>query len=550
MSKQSHSYVQEITPLSVSATNEVPASPFEQLGYVPLEPASWLRRSARVFGDRTAVIDDDVTFTYAEFDARVDRMVGVLQSLGVRESDRIAVLSPNTHVMLALHYAVPRTGAVIVALNIRLSSGELAGILEHCGARLLFYDVELEALAADTLRLRDGDVTAISCGTKDDEFERLIRDALPNGGVVPDEMSLIAINYTSGTTGTPKGVMYTHRGSYLQSLAMAYHARLEASSVYLWTLPMFHCCGWSFTWAVTAAGATHRCLRKIDAGTIWRHLRESQVSHFCAAPTLLVMIANDEASRLGKPSRAVRVFTGGAPPSPALLQRTAELDFDIHHLYGMTETYGPAVICEWREEWNALSIPDQATIKARQGVSNIVAQEVRVLDDQGRDVPADGKTLGEIALRGNNVMLGYYRDQAATEAAAPDGWLRTGDLGVIEPDMYIRLTDRSKDVIISGGENIASVEVEQMLERHPDVLEAAVVAAPDAVWGEIPIAFVALRASSTANEAALIAYARANIARFKVPKRFVFGQLPKTGTGKIQKFALRERARLLVTSST
>jgi fatty-acyl-CoA synthase len=367
---------------------------------------------------------------------------------------------------------------------------------------------------------------------------------------VPDEMSMIALNYTSGTTGKPKGVMYSHRGSYMQSLAMAYHARLDASSVYLWTLPMFHCCGWSFTWAVTAAGATHRCLRKIDAATIWRHLRESQISHFCAAPTLLVMIANDEASRLGKPDRAVRVFTGGAPPSPKLLQRTAELDFDIHHLYGMTETYGPAVICEWRDEWNAHSIPDQAAIKARQGVGNVVTQEVRVVDAEGRDVPADGTTLGEIALRGNNIMLGYYRDPGATEAAAPDGWLRTGDIGVMEADRYVRLTDRSKDVIISGGENIASVEVEQMLERHPDVLEAAVVAAPDPMWGEIPIAFVALRASSTADESALIAYARANIARFKAPKRFVFGELPKTGTGKIQKFALRERAKSLVPSSS
>ncbi|MBD5654362.1 MAG: AMP-binding protein, partial [Candidatus Eremiobacteraeota bacterium] len=394
------------------------------------------------------------------------------------------------------------------------------------GARLLFYDGDFEALAADTMRLHGGDVIALRCGKNDDEFERLLDDAEPSGGITPDEMSLIAINYTSGTTGKPKGVMYSHRGSYMQSLAMTYHARLDANSVYLWTLPMFHCCGWSFTWAVTAAGATHRCLRKIDAPTIWRHLRESQISHFCAAPTLLVMIANDEASRLGKPGRAVRVFTGGAPPSPALLQRTAELDFDVHHLYGMTETYGPAVICEWRDEWNALSIPDQAAIKARQGVGNVVAQEVRVVDAAGRDVPADGKTVGEIALRGNNIMLGYYRDPVATEAAAPDGWLRTGDIGVIEPDMYIRLTDRSKDVIISGGENIASVEVEQMLERHPDVLEAAVVAAPDPMWGEIPVAFVVLRPRSTVDEAALATYARANIARFKAPKRFVFGELP------------------------
>jgi fatty-acyl-CoA synthase len=362
-------------------------------------------------------------------------------------------------------------------------------------------------------------------------------------------MGVLAINYTSGTTGTPKGVMYSHRGAYLQALAMALHTRLDSSSIYLWTLPMFHCCGWCFTWAVTAAGATHRCLRKPDAALIWQHLRESNVSHLCAAPTVLVMLANHEAAHGGKPPRPVRIYTGGAPPSPALLQRTAELDIDVQHLYGLTETYGPSVVCEWREEWNALAIPAQADLKARQGVGNVVTQEARVVDQDGRDVSADGKAQGEIALRGNNVMLGYYRDPDATRAAIPDGWFRTGDIGVIYPDNYIQLTDRSKDVIISGGENIASVEVEQMLERHPDVLEVAVVAGPDPTWGEVPVAFVALRDHATADEAMLVAYAREHLARFKAPKRIVFGELPKTGTGKVQKFVLRDRAKALMGGS-
>lgn len=516
------------------------------LGYVPLEPTAFLRRSARVYGDRIAVIDDDATFTYAEFSERVDRMAGALRELGVCAGDRVAVLSPNTHVMLALHYAVPLAGAVIVALNTRLSANELAVIVGHAGAELLVYDRELEATALEVIRLDGRSIRGVRSGEAESEFEALVANASPAATPPEDEMGVIAINYTSGTTGTPKGVMYSHRGAYLQSLAMAMHTRLDSSSVYLWTMPMFHCSGWCFTWAVTAAGATHRCLRKPDAALIWQYLRESGITHLCAAPTVLVMLANHEAAKLGKPPGRVRIYTGGAPPSPALLQRTAELEIDVQHLYGLTETYGPSVVCEWREEWNALSIPAQAARKARQGVGNIVTQEARVVDQAGCDVPADGIAQGEIALRGNNVMLGYYRDPEATAAAVPDGWFRTGDIGVMYPDRYIQLTDRSKDVIISGGENIASVEVEQMLERHPDVIEVAVVAGPDPTWGEVPVAFVTLRPGSSADEAMLVAYARDHLARFKAPKRIVFGDLPKTGTGKIQKFALRDRAKALM----
>jgi fatty-acyl-CoA synthase len=419
-------------------------------------------------------------------------------------------------------------------------------IIEHSGAKLLIYDRELEATVLELGRTEGLSLRTIRCGEDTSEFETLVRDAAPNGQPPKDELGMIALNYTSGTTGKPKGVMYSHRGAYLQALAMAFHTQLDSSSVYLWTLPMFHCCGWCFTWAVTAAGATHRCLRKPEAASIWHHLRESRISHLCAAPTVLIMLANHESAQLGKPARPVRIYTGGAPPSPALLQRTAELEIDVSHLYGLTETYGPAVVCEWRQEWNALSIPAQAELKSRQGVGNIVTQEARVVDFNGLDVSADGVAQGEIALRGNNVMLGYYLDPEATAAAVPDGWFRTGDIGVMHPDHYIQLTDRSKDVIISGGENIASVEVEQMLERHPDVMEVAVVAGPDPTWGEVPIAFVTLRSDATADEAMLVAYAREHIARFKAPKRFVFGELPKTATGKVQKFALRDRAKALV----
>jgi fatty-acyl-CoA synthase len=515
----------------------------ESPGFVPLEPTAFLRRSARVFGDRIAVIDDDVTFTYAEFLDRVRRITGALIALGIQPGDRVAVIAPNTHVMLALHYAVPLAQAVLVTLNTLLTAGELALIVRHAGASLLVYDMELEALAFELVELDCRDMRAIRCGEAKSEFETLVHAAPLAGSPPEDELGMIALNYTSGTTGAPAGVMYSHRGAYLQALAMAFHTRLDSSSVYLWTLPMFACNGWCFTWAVTAAGATHRCLRKTDPALIWEHLRESGVTHLCAAPTLLVMLARDEAAGAGKPARNVRAYTGGdAPPSPTLLQRMAELEIDVHHVYGMTETYGPAVVCEWRAEWNGLSILAQAELKARQGVGNLITQEVRVVDLDGRDVIPDGAAEGEIALRGNNVMLGYYHDLERTQAAIQDGWFRTGDIGVMHPDGYVELTDRVQDVIISGGERIASVEIEKMLFMHPDVLEAAVVAAPDPEFGEVPLAFVALRAGAVADEASLIEYGRQHLARFKIPNRFVFGELPKTSTGKVQKYVLRERA--------
>ena len=518
---------------------------FTQMSFEPLTPTAFLRRSATVFADRIAVIDGEHRYTYSEFFDRVQRLAGALRALGVVPGARVAVLAPNTHVLLEAHYGVPFAGAVLVALNQRLTANDLAYIIKHSDARVLIYDHDFETVARDIARQAGNALKLVRAGGAD-EYEKLLAGATPHAERVADERGMLSINYTSGTTGKPKGVMYHHRGAYLQALAMAAHMRLGCDSVYLWTLPMFHCNGWCFTWGVTAAGATHLCLRKLDPELIWKHLRESGVTHFCAAPTVLIMIAWSEAAARGKLARTIRAATGGAPPTPAILTRMAELGIDVTHLYGLTETFGPAVICEWRDDWSKLPINEQGQIKARQGVGNVVAQELRIVDNEGKDVPADGATLGEIALRGNNVMLGYYRDDAATKRAAPDGWFRTGDLGVMHANRYIEIKDRAKDIIISGGENIASLEVERALAAHPAVMEAAVVAGPDPNWGEVPVAFVALKPGATTSEAQLIAQVRDALAHFKAPKKIVFGELPKNATGKIQKFVLRERAKDLV----
>ncbi|MEV0089069.1 acyl--CoA ligase family protein [Saccharopolyspora sp. NPDC050642] len=504
------------------------------IAFRELSPVSFLERAAAVFADRPAVVDGTQRYTYAQFWDRAQRLAGMLAAQGVRPGDRVAVLSPNTHVLLEAHYGVPLAGAVLVALNTRLAASEIGYILEHSGARLAIVDSEYRRVLAES----GADLPVIDS----DRYDELRDAAEPHRVEVADERSLLSINYTSGTTGRPKGVMYHHRGAYLQALAMAYHARLDTSSRYLWTLPMFHTNGWCFPWAVTAAGGVHHCLRKADAAGIWRAIRADGVTHFCAAPTVLAMLADHPEAARPAP-RPVRVFAGGAPPWPALLERMTELGIDIRHLYGLTETFGPAVVCEWQPEWDEAAGDERARLVARQGIANVIAEPLRVVDAEGRDVPADGLTTGEILLRGNDVMLGYYRDEAATAAATLDGWFRSGDLGVRHPDGYVELRDRIKDVIISGGENITSIEVENALTAHPDVLEAAVVGAPDPKWGEVPIAYVTLRDAATAAEADLIDFVRARIARFKAPKRIVFGDLPKTSTGKLQKNVLRERAR-------
>ena len=509
-----------------------------------LTPTSFLLRSGRVYADRIAVIDGEQRFSYAEFLERCLRLGGALHKMGTSDGGRVAVLAPNTHVLLEAHYGVPFAGAVLVALNMRLTASDLAFIVAHSGAQVLIYDYEFEAVAKDIAARVTDELRLVRAGRPDDQYEHLLANSDPYRSAVNDERSLISINYTSGTTGKPKGVMYHHRGAYLQTLAMALETRLDCDSTFLWTLPMFHCNGWCFTWGVTAAGAAHLCLRRPGAAQVWTHLRQSNVTHLSGAPTVLVMLAWD--ANAAKLARTVHVATGGAPPTPAILERMAELGMDVTHLYGLTETFGPAAICEWRGEWRELPIGEQARLKARQGVGNVISQQLRVVDTHGKDVPADGATLGEIALRGNNVMLGYYQDEIATRKAIPDGWFRTGDLGVMHADGYIELKDRAKDIIISGGENVASVEIERTLCAHPAVMEAAVVAGPDAKWGEVPIAFVALKSGAATTEAELIVYTREQLAHFKTPKRIVFGDLPKNATGKIQKFVLRDRAKALM----
>jgi fatty-acyl-CoA synthase len=506
------------------------------LAFSPLTPTAFLDRSAHVHGDRLALVDGDVRRDYATFRDRCLRQAGLLASLGVAPGDRIAVLAPNGALMLESHYGVPYSGGVLVTLNTRLAAAELAHILEHSGARVLLHDRDLTELAgAATEALPD--VVLVDGG---DSYERLLAEAPPLQEEVVDERGLMALGYTSGTTGRPKGVMYHHRGAYLQALAMVDHFGLDPDSSYLWTLPMFHCNGWCFTWAVTAAGGTHVCLPKVEPAVVWETILREGVTNLCGAPTVLLSLL-EEPTRPAKLERPVRVAVGGAPPTPSMLERCAEVGLEITHVYGLTETFGPAALCEWRTEWDELPLAEQATLRARQGVANVVGDRLRVVDADGDDVPADAATIGEVAMRGNTVMLGYYRDPEATAAAAPDGWFRTGDLGVMHPDGYLEIRDRAKDVIVSGGENISSVEVEVELAKHPAVLEAAVVGAPDEHWGERPVAFVVPKGDAVIDSEEVRAWLRGRLAGYKVPDRIEVAVLPKTASGKIRKDVLRKR---------
>ncbi|MEQ8718674.1 MAG: AMP-binding protein [Acidimicrobiales bacterium] len=517
--------------------------PVRPPSYTPLHPVSFLRRAGQVHADRTGVIDGDVELSYGELWSRAQRLAGGLRAAGTAPGDRVAVLAPNTTVMLEAHTGVPACGAVLVALNIRLTAADLGAILAHSGARILIADHEFAATASGAVAAAGTRCDVVISNGVDGDYEALLATAEPLDDPLDDELGLLALNYTSGTTGRPKGVMYNPRGAYLQAMAMALHMRLGPESRFLWTLPMFHCNGWCFTWAVTAAGGTHVGLRRVTPDAIWDAIARHGITHFNAAPTVLTdLVENAPSDAAGRSGPPIRVGTGGSPPTPTLLARLAELGIEVTHLYGLTETYGPSVVCDWHPEWSTLGPAEQAALKARQGVGNVITAGVRVVDPLGVDVAADASTVGEITVSGNNVMAGYLDDPAATVEAIPDGWFRTGDLGVMHPDGYVELKDRAKDVIISGGENIASVEVERAIASHPAVAEVAVVAMPHPRWGEAPAAFVTLRRGAVVTEEEIVAHARSTLAGYKIPRRVIFGDLPKNATGKVQKFALRELA--------
>lgn len=512
---------------------------------IALSPLEFARRTRRLHPQREAVVDRDLRLTYEEFFDRCDRWSSALQTMGVVQGDRVAYIAPNTHAQLESFYAVPQLGAVLVPVNFRLSADDFVYIVNHSGAKVLCVHTD-QLDIVDRIRDRLPEVQRFIAleGARDgwEDYEALVAAASPEF-TRPEiaESDLLTINYTSGTTARPKGVMITHRNAYMNSVGTLLHLRMDLGDRYLWTLPMFHANGWTYTWTVTAAGATHVCLPVMDPARVFELLRKEQITWLCAAPTVLIMLSNASGADGGQIPTGVHVVTAGASPAAETIERLEDdLGWTITHAYGLTETTPFITVCEQRPEHKDLSVRERATHKARQGVELITSGELCVMDTEGHEVPWDGKTVGQISVRGNVVMAGYYNDPDATEQAMGDGWFHTGDAAVTHPDGYVEIQDRLKDVIISGGENISSVEVEGVLLRHPAVVEAAVVGVPHERWGETPKASVVLREGTTATEEEIIAFARDNLAHFKAPTQVEFlDALPKTATGKIQKFVLR-----------
>ncbi len=525
--------------------------------YVALSPLSFLNRSASTFPNRTSMIYGNQKFTWHETKERCLRLASALKKRGIKKGDTISILAPNVPPAFEVTFGVPMTGAVLNALNTRLDSKSIAFILEHAETKVLITDTEYALIVSEALEQISHDILVIDYKDPENnegkeigsiDYENFLKegDTTVSLSSPDNEWDAISLNYTSGTTGNPKGVVYHHRGAYLNSIANSSVWGMKKHPVYLWTLPMFHCNGWCFPWTITMLGGTHICLRRVEAEAIFRLIMKHEVTHMCGAPVVMNMLVNYDKNIIPFWNHKLSMMTAGAAPPAAIIEKMEALGISVTHVYGLTEVYGPVTVCEWHEEWDDLPTTEQATLKAKQGVRYPVLEGLMVADPETMAiVPADGISMGEVFMRGNVVMKGYLKDEKATKEAFRGGWFATGDLGVLHPSGYIELKDRSKDIIISGGENISTIEVEAVLFRHPDVLEAAVVAKSSDKWGETPCAFVTLHSGATTSEADLISYCRDNLAHFKAPSRVVFGELPKTSTGKTQKFLLREKAEKL-----
>ena len=525
--------------------------------FTALTPLSFIERTARVFPGHTAVIHGDTERSWIETYHRCIKLASALNRRGVKKSDTVAMMLPNVPAALEAHFGVPMCGAVLNALNIRLDAKTIAFILDHGETEVLLTDKEFSPIIKEALSLCKAKPLVIDVDDAlapdgeflgETEYESLLAEGSSNyeWQYPENEWDAISLNYTSGTTGNPKGVVYHHRGAALNSIGNITAWAMPQRPKYLWTLPMFHCNGWCFTWTVTALAGTHICLRRTEPGSIYQSIIDHKITHMCGAPIVMGMLVNASSGEQKPLPHRVKILTAGAAPPPAILEQIENLDFDVTHAYGLTECYGPGVVSEWHPEWDELPTAEKSAKKARQGVPYLVMQDLTVMDPETmQKTPADANTMGEVFMRGNNLMKGYLKNETATEKAFLGGWFHTGDLGVMHPDGYIELKDRSKDIIISGGENISTIEVENVLYQHPAVAEAAVVAKPDEKWGETPCAFVALKEEAKSSEEELIQFCRDNLAHFKCPKKVVFTELPKTSTGKIQKFVLRDRVKSL-----